>query len=66
LDRKVDVACIQETQWTGSGCKFYRTKGKRYKLFWMGGEEISDGVGIFVAGKLVDGVVSVRKHSIEY
>jgi len=38
-DRKVDVACIQETQWKGSGCKFYGAKGKRYKLFWMGGKE---------------------------
>jgi len=33
--------------------KFYRTKGKRYKLFWMGGEERSDGVGIFIAEKWV-------------
>jgi len=28
-DRKVDVACIQETRWKGGGCKFCRTKGKR-------------------------------------
>ena len=48
-DRKVDKAYIQETQWRGSGCKFYGTKGKRYKLFWIGGEEESDGVGIFIA-----------------
>jgi len=47
-DRKVNVACIQETQWKGSGCKFYGAKGKRCKLFWMGGEDRSDGVGIFV------------------
>jgi len=48
-DRKVDVACIQETRWKGSGCKFCGAKGKRYKLFWIGGEERSDGVEIFVA-----------------
>jgi len=30
LDRKADVACIQETQWKGSGCKLYTAKGKRY------------------------------------
>jgi len=47
----VDVACIQETQWKGSGCKFYGGKGKRYKLFWMGGEKRSDGVGKFIAEK---------------
>jgi len=38
-DRKVTMACIQETQWKGSSCKFYETKGQRYKLFWMGGDE---------------------------
>jgi len=40
-DRKVDVACIEETRSKGSACKFYGAKGKRYKLFWMGGEERS-------------------------
>jgi len=62
-DRKVDTACIQETQWKDSGCEFYRAKGQRYKLFWMGGEERSDDVGIFVAEKWVDSVVSVERHS---
>jgi len=37
--RKVDVACIQEAGWRGSGCQFYGSKGKQHKLFWMGGEE---------------------------
>jgi len=58
-DRKAGVACIQETQWKGSGCKFYGAKGQRYKQFWIGGEERLDGVGIFVAEKWVDSVVSV-------
>jgi len=62
-DRKVDVACIQETRWKGSGCKSYGAKGKRYKLFWVGGEERLDGVRIFVAEKWVDSVVSVKRHS---
>jgi len=35
----------------------------KYKLFWMEGEERSDGVGIFVAEKWVDSVVSVERHS---
>jgi len=61
LDRKVDVAYIQETRW--KGCKFCGAKGKRYQLFWMGDEERLDGVGIFIAEKLVDSVVSVERHS---
>jgi len=55
------MACIQETQWKGSGCKFYGAKGKRYNLFWMGGEERSDGVEIFVEEKWVDSVDSVKE-----
>jgi len=30
---------------------FFGAKGNRYKLFWIGGKERSDGVGIFVAEK---------------
>ena len=62
-DREVDVACIQETRWKGSGCRLFGTRGKRYKLFWMGGREKTDGVGIFVAEKRVDSVVSVERNS---
>jgi len=50
-DTEVDVAYIQETQWRGIGCRFFGTKGKRYKLFWMGGNERSDNLRIFVAEK---------------
>jgi len=62
-DRKDDVACIQERQWKGSGCKFCGANGQRYNLYYMGGEERSDGVEIFVAEKWVDSVVSVERHS---
>jgi len=60
---EIDVACIQDTRWRGSGYRFFRAKGKKYKLFWVGGKERSDGVGIFVAEKWVDSVVSAEKHS---
>ena len=59
----MDVGCIQETRWRGSGCKFLAAQGKRYKLFWMGGKDRSDGVGMFVAEKWVDSVVTVERHS---
>jgi len=59
------VACILETLWRGSGCRFFGAKGKKYKLFWIGGKDKSDGVtvGIFVADKLVDSVVCVERHN---
>jgi len=27
-DREVDMACIEETSWIGSGCHFFGDKGK--------------------------------------
>ena len=39
--------------------------GKRYKLFWMASKAKTDGVGIFIAEKWVDSVVSVERHSPE-
>jgi len=62
-DRKVAVACIQETRWKGSSCKLYGAKGQRYKLLWMRGEERSDGIGVFVREKWMDSVVSVERQS---
>jgi len=63
VDREVDVRCIQETRWRGSGCRFFGAQGKRYKLFWMGGKDRSDGVGMFVAEKWVDSVEKVERLS---
>jgi len=31
-ERRMDV---QETQWRGSGCRFFGAIGRRYKLCWM-------------------------------
>ena len=44
-------------------CRLFGAIGKRYKLFLMGNEAKTDGVGIFVAEKWVDSVVRVERHS---
>jgi len=54
--RRIGLACVQETQWRGSSCRYFGATGKRYKLYWMGSEAKTDGVGIFVAEKWVDSV----------
>jgi len=59
----MDVACVQETWWRDSGCRFFGAIGKQYKLLCMGSKAKTDGVGIFVAEKWVDSVVSVERHS---
>ena len=65
-DRKVDQACIQETQLKGNGCKFYGASGKIYKLFWTGGEERLVSVGIFISEKWVDSVIMSKGTVKEY
>jgi len=62
-ERRMDVVCVQETRWRGSGCRFFGAIGKRYKLFWMGSKAKTNGVGIFVAEIWVNSVVSVKRHS---
>jgi len=42
---------------------YFGATGKRYKLFLMGSEGKTEGVGIFVAEKWVNSVVSVERHS---
>jgi len=34
--RKIDVCCVQETRWTGSGARVMGKGMSRYKLFWQG------------------------------
>ena len=48
-ERRIDIACVQEIRWRGSSCRYFGAIGKRYKLFWMGSEAKTEGVGIFVA-----------------
>jgi len=52
-ERRIE-ACAQEIRWRGSSCRYFGDTGKRYKLFWMGSEAKTEGVGIFVAEKWVD------------
>ena len=57
--RKLDVCCLQETRWKGSGV---RTLGK-YKFFWTGCEEGTAGVGFLVEESWVDSVMEVKRVS---
>ena len=65
--RQVDVCCVQETRWRG---KSVRIEGKnaRYKLFVMGNDNRTCGVGIFFGEKWLDAVIDVNRvsdHTVE-
>ncbi|XP_070055871.1 uncharacterized protein [Nicotiana tomentosiformis] len=57
--RKVNIACVQETRWVGSKAK----NADGYKLWYSGGVEGKNGVGILVDRDLRESVVEVRRVS---
>ena len=61
--RRVDVCCIQEVRWRGSGSRFLGVKGRRYKLWWSGNDSGVGGVGILIKEELYANVVEVQRRS---
>ena len=59
-DRKIDVSCVQETRCRGSECRLFGTISKKVQAVWMGSKVRTDGVGMSVAEKWVDSIVSDR------
>jgi len=60
-DRKVDVAWTM--RWIALDWGFFDAGGKRYKLFWCGCQEKTEGVGVFVAVKWVDRVIQTDTYN---
>lgn len=58
--RHVDIACIQETKWSGSKA---RDIGDGYKLYYNGRTNTRNGVAIAVNEKLQDHVVEAQRIS---
>ena len=62
--RKVDVCGLQEVRFKNEGVKFLQGRQKmRYKMFWKGGKEGQNGVGIAVQKEWVGSVVRVMRAS---
>ena len=56
--RRVDIACVQETKWTGSKAKDI---GEGYKLYYNGDQTKRNGVGVVVSEHLRDTVSKVDR-----
>ena len=60
--RKVGVCGLQEVRFKNEGVKFLQGRQKmRYKMFWKGGKEGQNGVGIAVQEEWVGSVVRVMR-----
>ena len=46
--RRVVLYCLQEVRWRGQGVQFMGVKGRRYKLWWSGNSDGTEGVGVLV------------------
>lgn len=61
--RRVDVCCVQEVRYKNSGTTVVGTDQERYKLWYSGNRERTNGVGIFVKQDLVDSVIEVERYT---
>ena len=58
--RKIDFCCAQETRWKGESARMLGANGRRYKFFWQGCNKRTAAVGVFIADRWIDSVVSER------
>uniref|UniRef100_A0A8C4QPJ3 PX domain-containing protein n=1 Tax=Eptatretus burgeri TaxID=7764 RepID=A0A8C4QPJ3_EPTBU len=62
--RRVDICCVQETRWKGSGVRMVKGRqGQKYKFMWQGCPEGEHGVDVMFSEEFVDSVVSVIRVS---
>ena len=59
--RNVDICCLQETRWRGGSARKIEGKNCKYKFFWCGDQSGIGGVGIMLADKWVNAVISVNR-----
>ena len=59
--RRMDVCCVQETQYKGEGCKMLGCGDEKYKLWWSGEKSKRGGVGIMVKEDLEGHVMEVNR-----
>ena len=56
--RKIDVCCVQETRWTGSGARVMGKGMSRYKFFWQG---CKDGNGLLFSDRWIDRIIDMKR-----
>ena len=59
---KVDLCCLQETRWRGGSARLIKGNNTIDKFFWCGDQPGFGGVGIMLAEKWVNNVISVKRY----
>ena len=60
--RKIDMCCIQEVRYRNQGCTTIGGGDDKYKLWYSGGQEKKNGVGILMRAELTDSVIEVHRY----
>ena len=63
--RSVKTYCVQEIRFRGKSVRMISGKVAKYKLFWIGNENVLGGVGIFFAKKWLDKVIGINQVKTE-
>ena len=61
--RKVDICFIQEVRYKNEGCNVIGDEEQKYKLWYKGNPEGTNGVGILMKHEMADNVIDVTRHS---
>ena len=61
--RNIDLCCVQEVRWRGASTRYLTGKDSRYKFFWVGNDQGTNGVGVLLAEKWVDKVYDIKRVS---
>ncbi|ESN91238.1 hypothetical protein HELRODRAFT_182093 [Helobdella robusta] len=59
LERRIDICCLQKTQWKSNGVCHINSDKEKYKLFWNGQKTAKNGVAIFVKEPLAQEAISM-------
>ena len=52
--RKVDICCLQEVRYKNEGCITFGSGDQKYKLWYAGNDQSSNGVGIMMKQGLAE------------
>ena len=60
--RKIDICCLQEVRYKNQGCTSIGSNDEKYKLWYSGGPDKLNGVGIMMKAELADNVIEVERY----
>ena len=61
--RNIDVCCLQEVRYKGAGTRSIGTNEEKFKLWYAGNENKTNGVGIMVKHDIVENVLEIKRSS---